>query len=159
LALSIEHEQALDLDDEKEEDEKTNSMAVAARHKTFRKANGATGRENGERACYGCGKPGHIKKRCRTTVPECYKCGEQGHLERECKKESSEGKAFKSTLAFTVLDDEEKSTDWILESGSLVHVCNSRGMFKSLQMTDGGDQKLFGIAGRVNVAGWGEVLI
>jgi hypothetical protein len=65
----IEHEQALDLDDENEEEEKTNSMAFAARHKTFKKANGATGRENGERACYGCGKPGHIKKRCRTTGP------------------------------------------------------------------------------------------
>jgi hypothetical protein len=76
----IEHEQTLDLDGEKEEEEKTTSTAFAANKQNFRKLNGANGRENGERACYGCGKPGHIKKRCRTTGPECYKCGKRGHV-------------------------------------------------------------------------------
>jgi hypothetical protein len=157
----IEHEQALDLDGGKEEDEKTNGMAFSARHhQRFKSSNGSSEKDTNERACYGCGKPGHIQKRCRTTGPECFKCHKKGHLSRECREEeASDGKAFKTAMAFTILDEEEKSLEWILDSGSLVHVCNSREMFESLQITDGGDEKLFGIAGRVDVAGWGEVLV
>lgn len=104
----IEHEQSLDLDDEKEEEEKTTSTAFAAKQHNFKNSNGSSGKENGERACYGCGKPGHIKRYCRTTGPACYKCGKRGHVERECKE--GNGNAFygKTTTAFTVLNEELK---------------------------------------------------
>ena len=156
----IEHEQALDLNEEKEaETDKDTSMAFAARHQqSFRKFGRADGKESGERSCFGCGKPGHIQKRCRTTGPECYKCGERGHLERECKKESSGSRAFRS-MVFTVLEDETKSAEWILDSGSRVHVCNDMKKFENFKPAESGDDKLFGIAGEVKVHGWGSVKV
>ena len=156
----IEHEQALDLDEGKEaQTEKDTSMAFAARQQqSFRKFGRAEGKENGERSCFGCGKPGHIQKRCRTTGPECYKCGERGHLERECRKDARREGAFKS-MVFTVLEDEEKSAEWILDSGSRVHVCNDKKKFENLKSAEFEDSKLFGIEGEVKVQGWGSVKV
>jgi hypothetical protein len=149
----------LDLDGEKEEEwnERTTSTAFVARsHQKFNKNYGGSNEK--ERACFGCGKPGHIKRKCITTGPECYKCGERGHLERECKKESSTEKAFTATLAFTVLNKEGASEKWILDSGSLIHVCNQQKMFENLQAVDQREE-LWGISGEVKVAAYGEVLV
>lgn len=157
----IEHEQALSFDEEKEEEEKNTSMAFTAKHQNFRKSNGANGKEYGERACFGCGKPGHIQKRCRTTGPECYKCGKRGHIERECKVEER-GNSFcgKTTMAFTVLNKGRKEDGWILDSGSRSHLCNKRELFKNLKPAHQED-KVWGISGEdkseLKVEAYGDV--
>ncbi len=146
----IEHEQALDLDEEKEEENRPlNDMSFAAR---FRKSSQSDGKSGGERTCFGCGKPGHIQKRCRSTGPECYKCGQRGHLERECRKDSSDRAffGFKKSMAFTVLKDEEKSSEWILDIGSLVHICNDRSKFQTFESAKIGEKLLEDLASKIN---------
>lgn len=154
----IEHDQALDLDEEKEEEEKQTTMAFAARHQNSSRANGA---HSGERSCFGCGKPGHIKKRCRTTGPECYKCGKRGHLERECREER-ESSNFCRTMAFAVLNKEGKEYEWILDSGCKVHLCNEKALFKNLKSA-GQHDKVCGIGGaqkgELKIEAYGEVTL
>ncbi|AAA64388.1 gag precursor [Jembrana disease virus] len=36
--------------------------------------------------CYGCGKPGHIRRDCKNQ--KCFKCGKPGHLQRNCKSKN-----------------------------------------------------------------------
>jgi hypothetical protein len=83
---------------------------------------------------------------------------EAGSCVVECKE--GNGNAFygKTTVAFTVLDEREKQSEWILDSGSLIHVCNQKEMFEGLHTGDQG-RKLFGIAGMIEVAGYGDVKI
>jgi hypothetical protein len=91
-------------------------------------------------------------------VLKCFKCGERGHLERECRKESfKQERAFTVTTAFMVTA-EESSSEWILDSGSLIHICNQKKMFTSLQKAEQ-NEELWGISGKVKVEAYGEVLI
>ncbi len=39
----------------------------------------------GERTCFTCGKPGHVKAECKQTQRTCYNCKKPGHLSKDCR--------------------------------------------------------------------------
>jgi hypothetical protein len=127
----------------------------------FRRTDGSERQENDEQSCFGCGKPGHVKKRCRTTDPERYRCGQRGNVKQKCYKELSAKRTnfgFKTTMSFTVLGEDELSK-WIIGSGSVVHICNGKAKFECLELVTAneGERKFFGVVGQVKVEGWGEL--
>ena len=53
----------------------------------------SSGSSWGEKTCFGCGQPGHIRAQCPHQVQSqntgvCYNCGKAGHLQKDCPEPS-----------------------------------------------------------------------
>lgn len=118
-----------------------------------------------EGKCYGCGKAGHSKSRCKRNL-ECYYCKMKGHLMRDCYKKQKDiagnkyrGQYNKHNKDFALVStsNEIKSrvnTDWFLDSGASQHMCKDKELFqnyevlsmaKNIKIGDGSIMKAIGM--------------
>lgn len=93
------------------------------------------------RKCYNCGKPGHIAKECRSKEKSaCRICQKTNHKEEDCffKKASNQynkrdKRSEEKKVAFlTHLEQKDKNSDFVVDSGSTSHMSNDKKLFSFL---------------------------
>lgn len=89
--------------------------------------------------CFFCGGEGHMKRDCdKLKEVECYRCGKKGHYQSACPEKASMARmareAEEETWALQVRakTSEIQRDEWIVDSGSSVHVCNDKNAFMEL---------------------------
>jgi hypothetical protein len=171
LPLLIQHEARLKQEEEEDDSKKQTSMAFYGRSKQnfqkgFQKRSSGESSRGGGLKCFTCGQTGHRSTDCDENPHrshKCNKCGKEGHIKANCRSKDSneqgEGRGFKKTLAFSVLDAKGHEESWLLDSGALAHLTGDLSKFVEIGMVKNGPEVEFGNEGLLKVAGFGTVEI
>lgn len=164
----MQREQALKLREEEKAEqeisvEEGRVAAFVAKTGEFMRNSEKMGRKMERRACFACGKVGHIKMHCRFRDAECHNCGKLGHTKAVCNADPGEKSAFvrevRRGVAFTMWHRAAKEwpKGWIVDSGSTRHVTADRTQFASYRRL-AKPEKIEGIGGELlEVVGIGKV--
>ncbi|KAK0588992.1 hypothetical protein LWI29_008208 [Acer saccharum] len=106
---------------------------------------------NGSRKCYFCGKEGHIKK-------YCYEFKKKMQDKTQTNGDAAIASKSYEPSEVLAVSTEDRSSEWILDSGCSFHMCPKKEMFTEFQELNSGSV-LMGNNQQCNVEGIGSVAL
>lgn len=121
----------------------------------------ARAKSKNEFLCYGCGKPGHIKRNCPDLRTKLKRMRNENVSNNDDDNKASSAKAQRYAgwyKSFSMKEDDDLFSGWIVDSGATSHMCNNKNEFKKIDLNHRGGV-IVANGERIEAMGIGEVEI